>query len=57
MKNEELTGIDTWHIVAPILVKYMDESEFGMMGKAYVNVYCALQYWDEHHKNNEGVKK
>ena len=55
--KEELTGIDTWHIVAPILVKYMDESEFGMMGKAYVNVYCALKYWDEHHKTNEGVKK
>ena len=56
-KNEELTGIDTWHLVSPILANYMDKDEFGLLDKAYVKVFCALKYWDEHHKNDKGDKK
>lgn len=56
MQNEELTGIDTWHLVAPILVKYMDGEEFGLLDKAYVKVFCALKFWDEHHKDKEDNK-
>lgn len=56
MKNEELTGIDTWHLVSPILANYLDKEGYGLLDKAYVNVYSALKYWDEHHKD-KGDKK
>ena len=49
--NEELTGMETWHLIAPLLVPYMEnEQKFSTWGKAYVKVFCALKYWDEHHK-------
>lgn len=54
--NEELTGIDTWHLVSPILANHMDKKEFGLLDKAYVMVFCALKYWDECHKD-KGDKK
>lgn len=53
MQNEELTGIDTWHLVAPILAKHMDGEQFGLLDEAYVKVFCALKFWDEHHKENK----
>jgi hypothetical protein len=49
--NEDLTGIETWHLIAPLLVPYMEnEQEFSTWGKAYVKIFCALKYWDENHK-------
>lgn len=52
--NEELTGIETWHLISPILAARLDGQEFSVMDKAYVKVYCALKYWDEHHKEKKG---
>lgn len=57
MQNEELTGIDTWQLVSPILANHLDKERFGLLDKAYVKVFCALKYWDEHHKDDEGDKK
>jgi hypothetical protein len=53
----ELTGLDTWNLVAPILAQRTNEKDFGLLDKAYVNVFCALKFWDEHHKNDKGDKK
>ena len=51
MNNEELTGMETWHLIAPLLVQHMEnEQEFSTWGKAYVKIFCALKYWDENHK-------
>lgn len=53
----ELNGMDTWALVAPILAQRTNGKDFGLLDKAYVNVYGALKYWDEHHKDDKGDKK
>ena len=48
MRNQDdLTGMETWSIVAPILAAHMGNEKFGLLEEAYVMVYCALKYWDE----------
>lgn len=52
--NEELTGMETWNLIAPLLVPHMEnEQESSIWGKAYVKIFCALKYWDKNHKEVE----
>lgn len=56
--DQELSGIETWHFIAPILAMHGGTlgDKLDLFDKAYVNIYSALKYWDEHHKD-KGDKK
>ncbi len=53
--EQELSGMETWHFIAPILAMHGGTlgDKLDLFDKAYVNVYCALKYWDEHHKDKD----
>jgi hypothetical protein len=57
--EQELSGIETWHFIAPILAMHGGTlgDKLDLFDKAYVKIYSALKYWDEHHKDNKGDKK
>lgn len=42
-----MTGKEAWSIIAPLLASH-STGEFNVLDEAYVLVYGALQYWDEH---------
>lgn len=51
-----MTGMEAWSIVAPILAAHGGTNPDGLdlFDEAYVMVYAALKYWDEHkEKKNE----
>lgn len=54
-----LSAIETWHFIAPILAMHGGTlgDKLDLFDKAYVKIYSALKYWDEHHKDDEGDKK
>ena len=53
--EQELSGIETWHFIAPILAMHGGTlgDKLDLFDKAYVKVYCALKFWDEHHKEKK----
>lgn len=58
MAKNDLTGMDVWHIVSPLLAKYMYNEKAGsIMVTVYVKIYCALKFWDEHHKEANNGKR
>lgn len=53
--EQELSGIETWHFIAPILAMHGGtlDDKLDLFDKAYVKIYSALKYWDEHHKDKD----
>lgn len=49
----DITGMDAWALVSPILAKYTDGIHFTELDEAYVKVFCALKYWDENHEKEK----
>ena len=45
-----MTGREAWSIIAPLLAVHGGTNEGGIdcIDEAYVTVYSALKYWDEH---------
>lgn len=50
-----MTGREAWSLVAPIIAPHGGDVDgsFNLLDEAYVIVYSALKYWDEH-KDQEG---
>lgn len=53
-----MTGKETWNFIAPILAMHGGTKREGLdqFDEAYVMVYSALKFWDEHHKENKNGK-
>lgn len=55
-----MTGKETWEFIAPIIASHSTMQKDGKLDqfdKAYVMIYGALKFWDEHHKENENDRK
>jgi hypothetical protein len=51
-----MTGHEAWSLISPIIAPHggvNDDGKISLLDEAYVLVFSALNYWDEHHKENE----
>ena len=50
-----MTGSEAWSIVAPILAVHGGTNPNGLdlLDEAYVTVFSALKFWDEHKPKGE----
>ena len=50
------TGHEAWSLISPIIAPHggvNDDGKISLLDEAYVLVFSALNYWDEHHKEND----